>query len=401
MKQGDRFMKVVMLLLTAAVLAYFGYAAYGYFSEPLGTVTALEYEADVSTKVTGYIVRGEKQLTSSAPITVPVVTEGKRIGAGQTLALTYQTADDRQHQEEVSDLQAHVNQLSYAVSENLSLTALDTTIGDLLIAYAERSVLGQSESLDDLNDELKGLVIRNGISNEELAGLQSDLTALQQELEQMTSQSGGSTQELRTDVPGYFSGTADGYESILTPETLETMTIADYKKLTSAAKPVAGDVYGKLITSNVWYFVAVVDVEQVEGTKEGDLLELNLIGSTGSAIQMQVQRISEAEEGSCLLVLASRSYIQNVTLLREQTCVLTFHSYAGIRIPKEAIHVSESGQAGVYVLEGAVARWKEVEILHAGSDNYVAKLDTSSTENLWPGDEIILGSNLYDGKVVS
>ena len=32
---------------------------------------------------------------------------------------------------------------------------------------------------------------------------------------------------------------------------------------------------------------------------------------------------------------------------------------------------------------------------------YVVELDKSSTQNLWPGDEIIVGArNLYDGKVV-
>ena len=76
MKQGDKFMKIVMFLLAAAALAYFGYAACSYFTEPLSTVTALEYEAAVSTKATGYIVRDEEQLTSAASITVPFVSEG-------------------------------------------------------------------------------------------------------------------------------------------------------------------------------------------------------------------------------------------------------------------------------------------------------------------------------------
>lgn len=400
MKQGDRFMKLVMLLLAAAVLAYFGYAAYGYFNEPLSTVTALEYEADVSTKVTGYIVRDEEQLTSTAPITVPFVSEGKRISAGQTLAVTYQTADDQQHQEEVSDMQARVTQLSYAVSDSLSLSSLDLEISDLLATYAVRNTLRQSDVSDDLNDELKGLIIRSGTDHDDVDILSDDLAELQQELTEMTSQSGSGTEELLAEVPGYFSGTADGYEAILTPQSLEEMTLADYEELEDAAENVSDDVYGKLITSNVWYFVAAVDVEQLDKTSEGDSLYLSFTGSTGSAIRMTVERISEAKDGTCLLVLSSRSQIQDVTLLREQTCVLTFHSYYGIRIPKEAIHVNEAGESGVYVLEGAVARWKQVDILYAGTDNYVAELDTSSTNNLWPEDEIILGSNLYDGKVV-
>ena len=400
MKQGDRFMKIVMLLLTAVVLAYFGYAAYGYFSEPLTTVTALEYEADVSMKVTGYVVREEEQLTSTAPITAPYVSEGKRVGAGQTLAVTYQNADARQHQEKVSDVEARIAQLSYAVSENLSLTTLDKNISALLIAHAERNAMGQLDVSDNLNNELKGLMIRSGTDSDEVGDLRDDLEVLQKELNDMTAQSGSSSQELLATAPGYFSSSADGYEAKLTPQMLETMKISEYYDLEHAAGVVSEDVYGKLITSNVWYFITVVDADQLEETEEGDTLYLSFTGSTSSAMQMRVERISDAEDNACLLVLSSRSNIQEVSLLREQIGTLTFHSYSGIRIPKEAIHVNEAGQTGVYVLEGAVARWKSVDIVYAGADNYVAKLDTGSTDNLWPEDEIILGNNLYNGKVV-
>ena len=45
--------------------------------------------------------------------------------------------------------------------------------------------------------------------------------------------------------------------------------------------------------------------------------------------------------------------------------------------------------------------WKYVNILHDNGESYVVELDKSSTDNLWPGDEIIVDArDLYDGKVV-
>ena len=56
---------------------------------------------------------------------------------------------------------------------------------------------------------------------------------------------------------------------------------------------------------------------------------------------------------------------------------------------------------GVYVAEGKTAAWKQVKILYDNGESYVVELDKSSIDNLWPGDEIIVGGrNLYDGKVV-
>ena len=115
---------------------------------------------------------------------------------------------------------------------------------------------------------------------------------------------------------------------------------------------------------------------------------------------MRIERIGEAEDGMRLLVLSGSRFVRSVTLLRRQTCDLIFRSYSGLRVPKEAVRTDEAGATGVYVLEGAVARWKQIEVCYETTENYVATLDVSSTDNLWPGDEILLGDGLYDGKVV-
>ena len=105
--------------------------------------------------------------------------------------------------------------------------------------------------------------------------------------------------------------------------------------------------------------------------------------------------------GKGLLVLSCTQYIQNVTLLRQQSADVVFNSYQGLRVPKDAVRVEDGGQTGVYVLEGATARWKPITILHDNGESYVVELDKTSTANLWPGDEVIIhAKNLYDGKVV-
>ena len=119
-----------------------------------------------------------------------------------------------------------------------------------------------------------------------------------------------------------------------------------------------------------------------------------------SQIRMQVEAISEAEDGVCTIVLSCEREPQEVTALRRQSADIIFSSYTGLRVPKQALYMVD-GQAGVYVLEGARARWKPVEILYAYGDGYVVELDQSSTGNLWPGDDIILTSDdIEDGKVM-
>lgn len=399
MKQGDKFLKIVMFLLAAAVLIYFGHGAVRYFSSPLTTITALEYEADAGVTVTGYVVRDETVLTGDAPLIVPTRAEGERVGNGQTVAVAYPGTDARQQESRISDLQEQIRQLTFATDASLSIRSLNGDIAALLTDHAVRNTL-QTGGAADLATELKGLIIRSGTDEEGLRHLQDEREALQRQLGSLTAQSDSGARALTAAEPGYFSGTTDGYEAALTPDSLAAMTLADYDGLEDAAKPVSDSAYGRLIRSDRWYYVTSAEEDRLGELETGDRISLTFARDAYGKMEMQVERIDRGEDGRVLLVLSCGSHMPQVTLLRRQVCKLTFQSYRGLRVPKAAVHVDKEGQAGVFVLEGAVARWKPIELLYETSDNYVARLDLSSTNHLWPGDEIILGNNLHDGKVV-
>ena len=116
---------------------------------------------------------------------------------------------------------------------------------------------------------------------------------------------------------------------------------------------------------------------------------------------MKIERISPAENERCILVLSSEAYIQDAVSARTQTADLIFADRSGLRVPKTAIYVNEQGESGVYVLEGAEARWKGIEILYDNDDSFIVEMDKSSTKNLWPEDEIILtAGEIFNGKVM-
>ena len=66
---------------------------------------------------------------------------------------------------------------------------------------------------------------------------------------------------------------------------------------------------------------------------------------------------------------------------------------------KLAVHMGEAG--GVYVLDGAEARWKYVDVINDNGDQYLVALDKSSIQNLWLEDEVILTKEeMFNGKVM-
>ena len=138
---------------------------------------------------------------------------------------------------------------------------------------------------------------------------------------------------------------------------------------------------------------------------------------------MQVERISDEENGKRLVILSCEEYLSITTLLRHQNAQIIFNSYDGIRLPKGALRVvtetltdeegneKEVSATAVYCRMGRLARLKPVTVLYQGEDYYLVEPNTDSLQGLSSsmresrtlrsGDEVILSaSDLYDGKVI-
>ena len=403
MKQGKIYNKITMAVLLLCVLLYLAYAIISAIGQPLTTTLAVEYEAGEGGSVTGYVVREESVLTSPYDITVLKRQEGEKVGTGQTVAVGYLTADAQERQAQIDSLTAQLEQLNYASSYQLDpadTAALDQDILEELSACARYTAQRDLNAVREQSAELKGLILRRSTDESDLEAIRSQISTLQTQLNQLTTISDSETKEISASAPGYFSGTVDGFESVLTPQRLSSLTVSELNNLTADSVP--DNACGRLITSPTWYFVAAVPSEYVEETETGDEISVSFAQDLNTTITMTVSRIGDDENGQRLLVLRSSDYIQDVTLLRRQSANVVFRSYKGLRVPKEALRMDEEGQVGVYVLESAQATWKPVNILYDNGESYVVELDKTNTSNLWPGDEIIVDAkNLYDGKVVT
>ena len=402
MKQGKSYFTVILWILLAAIAAYFGYNVVSSLYAPLMTATVTPYEAGAGYYASGFVVREEELLYSQYGTTVLNCAEGAHVAANDTVATGYRSEDAKTRQTRIDELSGQIEQLQYAwsaVSSVYDQAALDADIAGDLAQLSRYLALRDMNSVSDLSPELKGLILRRTGSDSDSGSLQARISTLQAELETLEAQSAGDTSAILAGKAGTFSAAVDGYESVLTPERLMEMTVAEFESV--QPDETDANAIGRLVTSATWYYACVVPASELSGVEEGDRATLTFARDYYQPITMRVARLGGNEAGSRLLVLSSDRALQNVTLLRQQSAEIVFTSYSGLRVPKSAVRV-ENGQTGVYILEGTLAKWKPITILHDTGESYVAALDTSSTDNLWPGDELIINAkNLYDGKVVN
>ena len=401
-KRGSVYLYVLAILFIAAIAVYVASGIWSGLSAPLRTVQAVEYESGVGCSLHGYIVREEQTLSGVMPLTNTTVTEGQKVARGQTVAMGYADASARQRHSRIIALEKELAELENAVSESMTTldqASMDAEIRSQLLRLAAALGNHDLEAVGQLAPSFKGIVLRRNATESDIAVISAKTESCRAELEALRL--AGESDIYTVDAPfgGYFSTTVDGLETVLTPESLSLMTPSSLEQ--SRPQPLPANTIGKIIHGETWYYVACVATEDADALTVGDRVTVIFDGAGGLQCTMTVHNIGQSEDGRCVLSLSCDYYLPQMTALRQIDAQLQFDTISGLRVPKEAVHVSSDGEVGVFVLESAVVKWKRIVILHDNGETYTVQLDRASTQNLWPGDEIILSTDeLYNGKVV-
>jgi len=405
MKQGSVLTKIIFVMLLLALIVYAVCAAVSSMGKAITTVAAITYEVGDGFQATGFVVRDETVLSASGGISVLLREEGERVAKGEILAATYADANAQEAQQRIDALEQELEQYE-AVLEAASVTqgntALDNQIQQNLLHFSVQTVRGNLNTADSYSNALKTLVLQRYLDDTGREAMQSQAQDIRAELANLRTHLVGAVTQRTAECAGYFSGSYDGYEQLLTPKSIMTMSPEMVENLSSMeAAPLDGAI-GRLILSPQWYFVCAVPAEKLKGCSVGDWLQVELSYDVSQTLSMCVERISDPVAQMQVLVLSCEDYMADVACLREQTADIAMHTYSGLRIPKQALRFdNDSEEAGVFTLEGVRVKWKPVEIIYETTDYYLVRQDKSSTDHLWSGDEIIVTTmELSDGKVI-
>ena len=425
MKNNSLGMKILMAAVTLGLLAYFGLQGYLYFSDPLTTTLAYTYQVEESVSLSGYVVRQEQVLEDDGGGLLRLRREeGERVSRGGAVASVYADQSSLDRQAEISTLESRVEQLQYAQdaagSSEVSMK-LDAQILQNILEYRQCLTADRMAKAETYGSQLRALVLKRDYTYSENEDLSGQIEALQAQIKELKTQAAGSVRTVTAPVSGLYSAVVDGYETVLTPDSLSDMTPSQLSAV-RADSAVSSSV-GKLILGDSWYYAAsmsAADAEELQEAsdalkKAGKSLTLRFAKSVERDLPVTVSRIGPEENGRCVVVFEGKTYLSRLTLLRQQSAQVVWDSTEGIRVPKEALRmekvtVNSEGQrvteeaTGVYCVVGMEARFKPVEVVYNGSSFLLVRSAApEDRENLRlrPGDEVIITANgLYDGKVV-
>ncbi len=403
---------MILVLFFLMVSAYVIYQILENMHSPYDVTTAYHYEANDETIFLGYVVREESVLpTQTGGVLVLRREEGERIGAGQKVATLYSDDTSKEIEAQLDVLYEKLEHLNFALTETEAASMgakLDNSIQANLFSLQENLHTGQHAALEKDISELKALVVKREFSTAAVSPetLNTQIAETKSQIKSLEAQQSKNAKHITVSGSGLFSAVVDGYETVLTPEALKTMTPSKLAGITPD-KNINSNV-GKMISGDTWYYVANMDESTAATYKVGTTVTLRFVKELDRTLTMTVDRVSDSENGQKLVSFSCDEYLPEVTLLRRQSASIIHESFSGIRVPTEAIRVNDDGVTGVYCLVGMQASFKPVDIIFQGNGYYLVEpskkaddTENTSSTRLRIGDSVLVtAQELYHGKVI-
>lgn len=419
MKESTLVNKVIIGVICAAVIVYFGvYLALG-FRDDLVTTTAYTYSVDVGTPASALLVRDEQVISTTGQYVDILLDEGEKVSKGGQIALIHASQDSLNTRKTIQSLEAEIQQLQYALSTGTQATnssKLDQEVISSMVAVRTLAASGDLSTLEDTALHLRTMVFQRDYSygnTEAATQIKQLISDKQKQLDSLNASLNQVSQTITSPASGCFSGEVDGFESLITPTMLSSLTITQLTNLLHQDTVDHQPALGKVITNDTWYLAALIDQQTVEGLTEGKTYKISFTDDYYGLISMKLERLV-SENNQTMAIFSTNTHLSDTTLLRQQTVDIIAQQVEGIRIPRRALRVntqtvtdkdgneSQVNSYGVYTVVGTQAEWQEVKVVYSDDTFYLVQpVDDTASSRLRAGDQVILNTNhITDGMVV-
>ena len=420
MKESTLVNKVIIGVICAAVILYFAvYLALG-FKPDLVTTTAYAYSVDIGTEASALLVRDEQVISTTGQYVDILLDEGEKVSKGGQIALIHASQDSLETRQTIQSLEAEIQQLEYSLSTGTQATnssKLDEEVISSMVAIRSLAASGDLSTLEDSALHLRTMVFQRDYSygnTEAATQIKQLISDKQKQLDSLNASLSQVSQTITSPASGCFSGEVDGFESLITPSMLSSLTMQQLNELLhkEVADPPAA--LGKVVTNNTWYLATLIDQPSVEGLLEGKTYKISFSDDYYGMISMNLERLV-MENDQTMAIFSTNTNLSDTTLLRQQTVDIIAQQVEGIRIPRQALRVntetvtddqgnqSQVNSYGVYTVVGTQAEWQEVKVVYSDDDSFylVQPVDETASSRLRAGDEVILTTTyITDGMVV-
>lgn len=403
MNSSNKMNNVLLVLLSASVIATIGTIFYHFIDTSYETETAIRATADESKFFEGVYIRDEKVLTYSGTGAVSYqIPDGGKIAVNDVIAEIYPDESAIEKEQQINMLQSKLDVLERISNPGTLEQAQPADLSRQISQYYEKIVqCRDKEGLDDMTAAQQQfiescstyqIVISKGTVS--FAQQISDLTA---QIQTLQSEQETPIDTVTSDSSAYFVSHTDGLESTLTAEKLSDITPDQIRQVIQDSKDKQNEtnsnIVGKSIAQYGWYMLGIIDNKD-QKYQVGDAVKIRLMTSSATADATIQELRNTDEDGKVMVVLYSDTLTSDFVQNRTEDVEMVLGEYEGIKVPRNAIRFKdieetvtdeETGEEktetvncrGVYVQDGEKIEFRRLDVVYEGSDYVLSKLNAS------------------------
>ncbi len=391
--------KGVTIILSIVLFAVIFYG-YRYLKIPVETQTATLTRLEDSVKTKAYVIRTEAVFDARISGTMyNYAEEGDRVSKNMTISTIYRGNVDADLIQDLNNVNTRIEKLEAAKAKSERFTtdsgSSESTVENVKTNIINAVLNNKIREIEDYKNTLKAL------NNEQSQEFEKNLKELIVKRRGIEAQLSSEKSDINTTISGVFSLNVDGYEEILTPETIKEFKVADFSQLTDVEVPqrtsnlvATGEKICKVVDNHTWYAMAVVSKDVAEQIKSKREVIIRFDGLPGAEVSATVDIISSEEETSenVLIVLKSDRYLEGVYGMRSGDMEIVINRYVGYEVPVHTIRVVND-KTGVMIAGGSSEIFCECDIVYtdANSQKTIVYPKADAKRKLAVGDKIVLG----------
>ncbi len=396
---------IVLILLLVVFISI----VYNFRNRQSATETALMSSAIASKEFNGIFIRNEKVITFSGNGVLSYnIVDGGKVGSDVIIAEAY--PDDAQigRNREIERLEKELAILEKIQNPGTLESAQPASLSEN-ISESYRSLLYSRdvENYDNVKNHMENLVIQMStyqIITQQVTGFGKHITDINAELAELKSASIKPSEVIRANDSAYFVSYCDGYESELTPDKLDDITISDINSI-SDRRSNEDTIVGKMIDGYSWYLAGIIDNSRKEYAV-GNHVQLKFDSSdeTFDAVISDIRDEGNPEQS--IIIVQCSKFNYELVQHRVEKCELIKGSYQGLKVPRESIRFgdieekiyNEDGEVtgtstvnykGVYILKGEQVVFKKIDVIYEGSDYVLSEIHDGDSSYLALYDDIM------------
>ncbi|MDE6775254.1 MAG: hypothetical protein K2J37_02980 [Ruminococcus sp.] len=375
------------------------------------TETALISEAISSQQFKGVFIRKEKVVTYSGNgILSYNIADGGKAGSGTVIAEVYPDDVQITRNRQIKQLENELSILEKIQNPGTLESAQPSGLSEN-ISESYRTLLYNRDMKDytSLKKEMESLLVNMStyqIITQQVTGFQQQIIDLNAQLAELKSSASAPTETIISDESAYFVSYSDGYETELTPENLDKLTIEQLGSIEDRESEDRG-IAGKLIDGYSWYLAGVIDNSRKEYTT-GNYVDLKF-DTTDDVFEAIITDIrDDGDPSRSIIIVKCNRFSEELVAHRAQKCEIIKGEYIGLKVPREAIRFAPTDEEttnsegepdggiatvnskGVYIMKGEQVVFKKIDVKYEGSDYVLSKIHDDDSSYLALYDDIMI-----------